>query len=186
MPPATIWANPNWTARRETCHSPKPTPSSPPMSPRTPPANGLPNKPATNNHPKQRHRHQGAYTTPAIRSSAMVDTAWTTAGDRAPASTALAMPRRAASATSAGTPSSREPMAVLVENVAIRFDLGDRESDDRRSCLFVWSTGSSVRCCPGLPCSPGRQRRRTPRSSPCAEVAVLRRRKSWPVLHHER
>jgi len=28
-------------------------------------------------------------------------------------------------------------LPVLVENAAIRFDLGDRDVDDRRSCLFV-------------------------------------------------
>lgn len=39
--------------------------------------------------------------------------------------------------------------AVLVENAAIHFDLGDRDVDDRRSCLFVWSIGSLFRCCPG-------------------------------------
>ena len=38
-------------------------------------------------------------------------------------------------------------------------------SDDRRSCLLVWSIGSLFRCCPSLPCSLGRRRRRTRRCS---------------------
>ena len=40
-------------------------------------------------------------------------------------------------------------------------------SDDRRSCPVVWSAGSLFRCCPGLPWSPGRRRRRTRRYSHC-------------------
>lgn len=54
---------------------------------------------------------------------------------------------------------------VLVENAVIRLTWAIVTSDDPRSCLFVWSIASLSRCCPGLPCSLGRQRRRTPRYS---------------------
>jgi hypothetical protein len=65
-------------------------------------------------------------------------------------------------------------------------------SDDRRSCLLVWSIGSLGRCCPGLPCSPGRRHRRTPRyspyatRSPCCDATTQdldwhgRTARSWP------
>ena len=66
--------------------------------------------------------------------------------------------------------------------------------DDRRSCLFVWSIGSLFRCCPGLPCSPGRRRRRTRRYSHCGTRSLCcdgtirglacasRIARSWPRL----
>lgn len=56
---------------------------------------------------------------------------------------------------------------VRVGNAAISLTWAIMTSDDRRSCLFAWSNGSLFRCCPGLPCSPGRRRRRTRKCPHC-------------------